>query len=225
MPDNRVLLIVNSVYHLLTAVHMRHTLLADADADLIITDVTPQLRDCLPRVQETGLFNRVLFAAVQEMNKKYAGAKDEVLDEGFSQADRLFRFALSDELGKYDTVYFANFDPFTRMLACRLYDDPCAFVGYEDGFSSYVIDYLREDRAPINRHAQGSRIRDKVEGILLYEPHLAMRGDTLRNLRLPKIRRDDVRLREQLNSIFAYTPAREKAAFLFLEQSFRAEGD
>ena len=71
MPDNRVLLIVNSVYHLLTAVHMRHTLLADADADLIITDVTPQLRDCLPRVQETGLFNRVLFAAVQEMNKKY----------------------------------------------------------------------------------------------------------------------------------------------------------
>ena len=44
MPDNRVLLIVNSVYHLLTAVHMRHTLLADADADLIITDVTPQLR-------------------------------------------------------------------------------------------------------------------------------------------------------------------------------------
>lgn len=224
MPNNRVLLIVNSVYHLLTAVHMRHTLLNDADADLIITDVTPQLRNCLPRVQETGLFDRVLFAAVQEMNQKYAGAKGEALDEGFSKADRLFRFALSDELRNYDTVYFANFDPFTRMLACRMYDDPCAFIGYEDGFSSYVIDYLREDRAPINRHTQGGKIRDKVEGILLYEPHLAMRGDSLRNLRLPKIRRDDVRLREQLNFIFAYTPAQVKADFLFLEQSFRAEG-
>lgn len=224
MPNNRVLLIVNSVYHLLTAVHLRHTLLADAEADLIVTDITPQLRDCMPRIRETGVFGRVLFAAVRELNQKYAGAKGEVLDEGFSQAERLFRFALSDELGTYDTVYFANFDPFTRMLACRLYDMPCVFIGYEDGFSSYVIDYLREDRAPINRHPQGGKIRDKVEGILLYEPRLAMRGDTLPNLRMPKIRRDNVRLREQLNHIFAYTPPETQADFLFLEQSFRAEG-
>ena len=65
----------------------------------------------------------------------------------------------------YVEIYFSNFDPFLRMLACQYYTLPCEFVCYEDGFSSYVIDYLREDRAAINRHPEGQKIRDKVESV------------------------------------------------------------
>ncbi len=224
MQESRALIVANSVYQLLTAVHMRRTILNDWDVDLIVTDITPQLRKTVPRLEETNLFDRVIFGATLELSKKYAGAKDEQLSEGFGQIERIFRWALSEELGNYGAVYFSNFDPFTRMLACHYYTQPCAFIWYENGFSSYVIDYLREDRAAINQHPEGRKIRDKVECVLLYEPHLAMRGDHLPNRALPKISRQDTQLRELLNHIFTYEKPEKGADFVFLEQSFRAEG-
>ena len=224
MQSERVLMVANSVYQLLTAVHMKRTILDGCDADLIVTDVTPQLKETVPRLEETGLFARVIVGTTLDLGRKYAGAKEAVLTEGFSNIDRIFRWALSDELADYTGVYFANFDPFVRMLACRFYDRPCPFYWYEDGFSSYVIDYLREDRAPINRHPEGGKIRDKVECVLLYAPQLAMRGDRLPGRALQRIRRDDMELKEILNYIFDYRPQGTGADFIFLEQSFRAEG-
>ena len=224
MLNNRVLIVVNSVYQLFTAVHIRRTILEDRDVDLLLTDVLPQGENYLPRLEDTGLFERVLFARTRELNQTDAGASGEKLSEGFRDIPKRFRWILSDELTYYVEIYFSNFDPFLRMLACQYYTLPCEFVCYEDGFSSYVIDYLREDRAAINRHPEGQKIRDKVESVFLYEPRLAVREDGLVNRRLPKIKREDQELRTLFNYIFDYQSPEEDADFLFLEQSFRAEG-
>ena len=224
MLNNRVLIVVNSVYQLFTAVHIRRTILEDRDVDLLLTDVLPQGENYLPRLEDTGLFERVLFARTRELNQTYAGASGEKLSEGFRDIPKRFRWILSDELTYYVEIYFSNFDPFLRMLACQYYTLPCEFVCYEDGFSSYVIDYLREDRAAINRHPEGQKIRYKVESVFLYEPRLAVREDGLVNRRLPKIKREDQELRTLFNYIFDYQSPEEDADFLFLEQSFRAEG-
>ena len=119
--------------------------------DLIVTDVTPQLKETIPRLVETGLFTRVIFGEVQALNRKFAAVKEEGLSEGFRNRDRLLRWVLNEKPAEYEEIYFANFDPFLRMLAGLYYDSPCECIWYEDGFSSYVIDYLREDRALINR--------------------------------------------------------------------------
>ena len=224
MSDKRALLLANSVYQLLTAVHLQRALLGGWEADLLVSDVTPGLRDTLPRLRETGLFRRVIAAATQDLARQYPANNSEKLSEGFRNIPAVLRMCLDEELDAYEAVYFANFDLFTRMLACRFYDSPCAFIGFEDGFSSYVIDFLREDRAAVNRHPQGGKIRDKVEKMLLYEPLLAMRGDSLRNVALPKIRREDRELTGLLNHIFDYRPPEIDADVIFLEQSFRAEG-
>ncbi len=224
MPDRQSLMVVNSIYQLLTAVHLRCHLLTDGDTDLLLTDNLPKQAVYAPRLEKTGLFRRVLLGTTRDMNRRYAVGKEEEIAEGFENIPRLFRWALSDELADYDRVYFSNFDIFIRMLAC-LYDSrPCEFFCFEDGFSSYVIDYLREGRAAVNRYPAGLKIREKVSAVLLYEPRLAMRGDDLPNRPLPKIRRDDRELRETLNFIFDYRPPRDEPDFLFLEQSFRAEG-
>ena len=85
MQSERVLMVANSVYQLLTAVHMKRTILNGCDADLIVTDVTPQLKETVPRLEETGLFARVIFGTTLDLSRKYAGAKDAVLTEGFSE--------------------------------------------------------------------------------------------------------------------------------------------
>ena len=223
MPEHRALVVVNSVYQLLTAVHMRRSLLAGRPVELLLTDVTPGLAGYLPRLRQAAVFDRVIGGETAEINGKYGdgGARTT---EGFKNREALFRFALDDALSQYTEIYFANFDIFTRMLACRYADDPCRFIWFEDGFSSYVIDYLREDRAAVNRHPEARKIREKVEAAYLYEPRLAMRGDGIANRPLPKIRREDRELLHLLNYIFDYQKPADSAKFLFLEQSFRAEG-
>ena len=224
MLNNKVLLVVNSVYQLFTAVHMKRSILAKKEADLLVTDVTSVLHTYIPRLKETGLFAQVIFGKTKEWNQKYAAAKGGMLDEGFQNASHTLRWMLNEELADYSEVYFSNFDPFIRMLACQFDRPSCEFIWYEDGFSTYVIDYLREDRAPINRHPAGRKIREKVRRVLLYEPHLALRGDHLINQALPKVDRNDQELKLLLNYIFDYQKPEERMDFIFLEQSFRAEG-
>ena len=79
MLNNRVLIVVNSVYQLFTAVHIRRTILEDRDVDLLLTDVLPQGENYLPRLEDTGLFERVLFARTRELNQTYAGASGEAV--------------------------------------------------------------------------------------------------------------------------------------------------
>ena len=117
-------------------------------------------------------------------------------------------------------MLFPNFDWLARLLACRY---SCPFYWVEDGFSSYVIDFARPDRAAVNRHPLGAKLGERTEAALLYEPRLAMRGDGLKNLPLPKLSRQDGALRELLNFLFSYHPPQDLPPFLFLEQSFRAE--
>lgn len=224
MFKDKILFIVNSVYQLFTSIHLKTSAEKDREADIILTDVTESLKDCIPRLSDTGLFTRILYARTKELNRKYAVGKQEEISEGFDHIDSILRWTCSDGLGMYQRIYFSNFDTFTRMLACKYYDTPCEFICYEDGFSTYVIDFLREGRAAVNSHPKGRLLKEKLSHVLLYEPALAMRGDNIKNLPLPKISRDDHKLRDLLNHVFSYESPVSHRPFIFLEQSFRAEG-
>lgn len=219
----RVLIVVNSVYQLLTALHLRRTLLSEAGADLLLTDVLPDRDRYAGRTEKAGLFGRVLRADCAAFNREFAGKKDSQLDPAFRDIPRKLGWMVDGALDAYDEIYFSNFDPFTRLLACCYYAPQCAFICYEDGFSTYVIDYLRADRAPINRHPEGRKLADKVQAVMLYEPRLAMRGDVLENRPIPRIAPEDRAFRDLLNGIFGYHAPESNADFIFLEQSFRAE--
>ena len=133
--------------------------------------------------------------------------------------EALLRWALGEALEPaYSQVYFPNFDWLARLLACGT---SAPFLWLEDGFSSYVIDFARPDRAAVNRHPQGARLGEQVQAALLYEPRLAMRGDSLPNWPLPKLSPGDGELLALLNFIFQYRRPPWLPPFLFLEQSFR----
>lgn len=221
--NDRVLIIVNSVYQLMTAVHLRRTLLDGHIVDAVLTDILPRRDFYAERLELCGLFDRIIRAQCAEYNADFAAKKGEALDPAFQDIPQHLNLMLSGPLDVYSAVYFSNYDPFTRMLAVCFYGLPCEFICYEDGFSTYVIDYLRPDRAAINRHSEGRKIADKVHRVLLYEPRLAVREDAMENIRIPKIETDDTDLRSLLNRIFDYHPPANKADFIFLEQSFRAE--
>lgn len=75
----------------------------------------------------------MIFGKTKEWNQKYAAAKGDTLDEGFQNASHTLRWMLNEELADYSEVYFSNFDPFIRMLACQFDRPSCEFIWYEDG--------------------------------------------------------------------------------------------
>ena len=139
------LVLVNSVYHLMTAVQLGHLAPPGETADLVVTDITPGLQDLVPRLRETGLFTRVIPAQAAELSARYPMNNPEAVAQCFSQGGALLRWAFGEEApGEYAQVLFPNFDWLARLLACRY---SCPFYWMEDGFSSYVIDFARPDRA------------------------------------------------------------------------------
>lgn len=224
MNKKKSLMIVNSIYQLLNAINLKNTILDDEIVDIVLTDVTSKLKDYIPRLNDCKMFRKVIFASVFQLNQEHAAAKEPGVSECFKNSESILNWYLNEELDVYDYVYFANYDIFTRILAYHWYDMPCEFIAFEDGFSSYVINYLDYKRAKINQHTDGIKIKDKVKRIYLYEPHLAVRNDNIRNIQLPKINRNNKELIEILNYVFDYQGMKDCFKFIFLEQSFRAEG-
>lgn len=218
------LFLVNSVYHLLTTVNLKHKVFPREEGDLVLTDATPGLISLASRIEETGLFRRVIPAQTKELAVQFPMNQPEAVDRCFEERETLLHWALGEELEReYEKVFFPNFDWLARMLACRYFYSPCDFYWLEDGFSSYVVDFLRPDRAAVNCHPEGKKLGEKTKEVLLYEPRLSMRGDRLPNRRLPKLSREDGAVKEALNFIFDYHAPQDLPPFLFLEQSFRTE--
>ena len=116
----KTLTIVNSVYHLLTALNLRRLSPAGEGADLLVTDATPGLPELIPRLRETGLFSRVLPVRAGELAQHYPMDREEAVAQCFSQGEALLRWALGEALEPaYSQVYFPNFDWLARLLACR----------------------------------------------------------------------------------------------------------
>lgn len=220
MDHNRTLFIANSVYQLMTVLHLRRTFPEPGETELLLTDITPGLPELLQRVEESGLFTRVFSAQASILGEQYSMTKEASLDELLRNHREALRWIFSDELREPSKIWCANFDLLTRLLAYRF---ACEIAWYEDGFSSYVIDYLDPKRAAVNRHPLGQGLSQQIDGVWLYEPRLAMRGDRLKNCRIPKISTHDREFVECLNRIFAYRAPHDPADFVFLEQSFRAE--
>ena len=218
------LFLVNSVYHLLTTVHIKHNVFPWEEADLVVTDATPGLSGLAPRLRETGLFQRVILAETKELSSRFPMNEEKAVAQCFGERETTLQWVLGEELEReYSQVFFPNCDWLARLLACRYYSSPCPFYWVEDGFSSYVVDFFNPHRAAVNRHAEGEKLKEKTQAALLYEPRLAMRGDSIPNRSIPKLSRKDGELKELLNFIFDYRPPRELPPFLFLEQSFRTE--
>lgn len=223
MTEDGILFIVNSIYQLLTVIHMRKNLLQEEKADLILTDLLPQPEKYLDKLKKTHLFQRVLFARTKELTGRYIVGDIGKISRAYENHSGILRWVLNENPGSYRQVYFSNYDTFVRMLACEYYGRDCAFYCFEDGFSTYIIDYLREDRAAVNRSREGNKIKEMVRGVWLYEPQLSMGNDSLPNIRIPKISVQDTELKQILNDVFDYRGVKKHPSFLFLEQSFRAE--
>ena len=153
------MIIVNSVYQLFTALHIRtYTSAGEADRTSCSRIFCRGRRIIHSDYRKSRLFERILYAKTAKLCRQYVSGEAEKIKEGYEKTDSIFRWILNDEPADYEAVYFANFDNlFPDAGLPRLYERHPQFIWYEDGFSSLC------DRLPQRRQSDGQpdRRREK----------------------------------------------------------------
>ena len=90
------LYLVNSVYHLLTSIHLRRTVFPSGKADLVLTDVTPALAETTARLEETNLFERVIPVGTKELSHQFSMNREEDVKRCFDERETLLNWVLEN---------------------------------------------------------------------------------------------------------------------------------
>ena len=212
----QTLTIVNSVYHLLTAVNLRRLSPAGEGADLLVTDATPACRSSSPGCGRRG-FSPGCFRPGRGAGPALPHGPEEAVAQCFSQGEALAPLGPGGGAGARLQPGVLSQLRLAGTAAGLPVPVPLPLAGGRP-FPAMSIDFARPDRAAVNRHPQGARLGEQVQAALLYEPALAMRGDSLPNRPLPKLSPGDGELLALLNFIFQYRRPPWLPPFLFLEQ-------
>lgn len=213
----KILAIVNTSYQMIVVAHLRKQLFADAEMDIIITDQVPDGDRMAQRVEQTDLFDKVLYVR-DKSELQDAAFMDKVVDIlQFSLAEGK-RFSV-DALGlreRYDELLYYNFD----LFAIRLFDTyvkrnpQIKLCRFEEGFLSYNTETAGIDNN--SRRAWILRLRKLLKIKKNWEPYFhkyycffpwLIRRETGYALeQIPTIQRQDADMIQLLDRIFDYKP-------------------
>lgn len=230
----RVLFGVDSVFQLILSTNLRTTIYKDCKADIVIYNSVPSAGDLCEKLRQTGVFGKVYFGntSMAKCGNKYT--KKEKLPKYFSFIGTLFapKMMLEDIIGdKFDGIYdeflFNSYGAFPECIfnACYKNNPNIKCKRFEDSYVSYFTVYGSKKggaRQLVEKIANTilcrKNIVDYIDGIYFEEPDLVLTEFPYPVIAAPKLRRDNLRLKDTLNKVFGYEADyiyKEKDIYLF----------
>lgn len=220
--NKKVLMVCNSVYQILVAVHLKLNYYADDAVDLIVSDQMNNSRNIADRITKIGLFRQVIHIN----NKKEANGKfTQKAVETWSNL-KIIR-DIYKKNGVYDVLCVSNIAVFTILLYNYLRrKKPLELCIFEDGFSTYSNFFKNSDKATfIHRFINKKGMIGSASKLYLFNPQLLewkMPDGEVVAMNKIQPKSDEV---EILNRIFDIQKAdKYDAPMLFMEESFFADG-
>lgn len=235
----RALFLCNSVYQVLVALWIKHSLLCDDDADIIISDHMNNGFEIKNRIKEYSSFSNAFYV------KSFAFARGKVdLSNREKRELKIHPNTFIKNYIKlehqYTELYAASLDPFTQLLFGYIKTnnkDACVIL-YEDGMYTYSKlmeeDYLNT-RIPVDDFSHRfihkyiyhrNYIYGNVHRMFLFNPQYISWNPDFNILNIPKIDCNDYVFRTCCNRIFGYDDNTDcyDRKYIFMEESFYAEG-
>ncbi len=210
------ILFVNTVYQLFLVINMRMQNVVEGDADLVISNHTPSLKQYIESLSSSGLFRRIFYVESLGLVKSFWRVPDEDKPKAFEKLGYDFQKGEID-FTQYDILYTANFSAYINAI---YYAYPHLDVYfYEDGASVCAVDW----RKSFNKYTyvRGFMdIFDHVSGVYLNSPELMCVDLGWPLIALPKIDKSSSQVCQTYNSIFHYDGSFHFPPFVFVEQSF-----
>lgn len=213
--------LINTVYQLFITINMRLNHIPSGDADIIVSDHTPALKDYVESLLQSKLFNKVFYIKSLEFNHYFWGIPNEqklVTFQNCSSALKRVQIEPACDYSAYDNLFTANLDAYTKFLH-KQYPGLHVFQ-IEDGASVCSTNW-KEITKKWNYIDGFNRIYDDVEGLYLYSPDFMGFNYPAPMIKLPSVSKDNETI-QLYNNIFQYTPI-EFPQFVFVEQSFQVD--
>lgn len=221
-------------YQLLAAIQLRLTVFSDCTADIVISDHSNGYEGIAQRLRETGIFSSVYTAksaeamSVDTLGKKFGRVSSiAVNDNSFPKKCSNIECYDYDEFLFYNWNYlnsclFYTMKKNNKNLVCRRFEE-----GYSSGFD---YDIGTSGSTALQARFEGIQrndsFKDSVREMFFYEPELVLfdKKDCAISS-LPKIDKNDIKLRDRLNYIFDYKPSAEyDTEYIFFEDAYFKDG-
>lgn len=236
---HRTLFLCNSVYQVLVAIWMKHILLPDKTADIIITDHMNDGYGIHKRLINDTSFSKVYYAKCFD----YARRRLKLSETEQKQLKRdpnafLKKFILLED--EYTDFFTASLDPFAQLLYgyIKTRNRNAGVSLFEDGLYTYSK-LMEEDyfntQIPVNDFVhrfvhkfiyKRKYIYGNIKRLYLFNPkYIAWKPDFEID-EIPKISCSDLSFKELCNRVFQYGENTDSydRKYIFMEESFYAEG-
>lgn len=234
----RALFLCNTVYQILVALWIKHTVLNQTELDIMISDHMNDSEEIYGRVKKYGGFDHCYYVkSIDFARSRYKYSRIHNWVNSAFPERHLNKFVQIKET--YDELYLANADPFSQLLfrAVERKNRRIHVHFFEDGLSTYsqlFQKYLNTLENPTavklrtrlkNGLLQVKYLPDYVQSFHVFNPELMQWTPKADIIKIGKIRIDDSEFREICNKVFAYTESDQyDTEYLFMEESYSAEG-
>lgn len=210
---------VNTVYQLFLVINMKLQNVVEGEADLVVSNHTPSLKQYLSNLKNSGLFRKLFYKDSLSIVTNFWQATEADKREAFYKIERDCKKGEID-FTEYDALYTANFSVYINAI---YYSFPHMSVYfYEDGASVCAVDWRKSFSKYSYIHGFMS-IFDHISGVYLNSPELMSVDLGWPLIQLPKIEKSDTQVRKIYNSIFQYDGSFHFPPFVFVEQSFQVD--
>lgn len=237
--SQRHLYVCNSVYQLLVALWIKHTMNPDIPADLIVSNHMNGASGLAERIRKENLFEQVYHVASLDYTRyRTPNSRADRFVEELWPEKALARYWTGAK--HYSTIYLANPDRFAQLLLNALIrqNPEIHAVIFEDGMLTYSPLFCKDvesSRIPLTGLLKPILYRyifrrkalcDHVSELLLFHPKDLAWQPQFAVTDLTKINCADRNFRNMCNRVFQYDGSLDcyDRKYLFMEESFAAEG-
>lgn len=229
----KALFVCNTVYQVLVSVWIKHRLLNDKKADIIVSDHMNNYQTICDNLNKTGVFDKAYSVDTKEyVLLEFLGYKEQLKQcADLLSGDRaLERFVSLN--GEYDELYVSNFDRFIDVLFNTLIkkNSDLKFNLFEDGISTYCRytqnRYKRKMSARVLKRLIGIKVMNgSLSSCYVFNPKLMDWKPCENIIEIPKIDEKDTDFLEKINMVFGYEQLEDtyEEKYIFFEESFYAD--
>lgn len=226
----KILVIVNTYFQLMTAVQLVLKIYKEDVVDFIITDNLIGYDEISKRVEKSGIVDKVYVAESKSISipRTRVDKQRAVFYTVFGKSFLRKKTNLSEN--KYDILLFHNIDVFTYIIFNELINrnNKTHVYRYEEGFSLYLTfnDRPKSEKMCewIFKKLRRKSVVNNIDAVYLYHPEYLTYKMTQEIRKIPLLSKTDEVFKDTINLIFQYSSENNKTrkAIIF-EECFYAD--
>lgn len=240
----KILIVCNSAYQLIVALHLQISKYPNATVDLMITDYIRNSEVIAKRAKLTKHFNQVFNVSDAKNYSIEVASIKKISSLYYSLFPKKLLDCYVSIKSSYDVLMMANFNPFSELIVRVLKRNWCVSgIGnrnliinmIEDGTATYTKIYKDfYEKLKIQSYSQkllallfkSSSLHGNVDCLYVFNPNFMCWKPPFKVSSLPKIDSSQVKLKNILNTIFNYDEERDCFAesIIFFEDTYNSRG-